>query len=66
MGRGRRGIIDQSQKNNKSSPVARKNQPDFVLLGDKKITSRVAIPCEFVENLKKMDPRYVAQALLQN
>ena len=66
MGRGRRGIVDQSLKNIKSSLVPRKNQPDFVLLGDKKITERVTVPCDFIESLKKMDPKYVARALLPN
>jgi len=66
MGRGRRGIINQSHKNTQGDLVVRKNQYNFALLGDKKITRKIFIPCEFVENLKKMDPRFVAQAICQN
>jgi len=66
MGRGRRGIIEQSQKNTKSSLVPRKNQPDFCLLGNKKITSTVSFPSEFIEKYQKMDPKVFAQAILPN
>jgi len=66
MGRGRRGIIEQSQKNPKSCLVARKNQPDFCPLGDKKITSTVSFPLEFIEKCQKMDPKTFAQVILSN
>jgi len=66
MGRGRSGIIEQSQKKPKNCLVARKNQPDFCLLGDKKITDRVTIPWVFIENLKKMDPKAFAKEILPN
>jgi len=65
MGRGRRGIINQSLKSTQGDLVLRKNQHNFALIGDKKIT-RVSLPCDFVEELKKMDPRFVAQAICQN
>ena len=66
MGRGRRGIINQSLKSTQGDLVLRKNQHNFALIGDKKITSKVSVPCEFIESLKKMDPRFVAQAICQN
>ena len=66
MGRGRRGVINQSLKSSQSDLVLRKNQANFALLGDKKITRRITVPCEFVETLKKMDPKFVAQAILPN
>ena len=65
-GRGRRGIINQSQKKPKNALVARKNQPAFCLIGDKKINYNISVPCEFIENLKKMDPKDVAEFLLPN
>jgi len=63
MGRGRRGIINQSLKSTQSDLVLRKNQPGFVPIGDKKITRMISLPCEFVETLKKMDPKIVARAV---
>jgi len=64
MGRGRRGIIEQSQKKPKNPFVQRKYANLFCPIGDKKITDKIAIPCEFIKNLKKMDPKYVAEVLL--
>jgi len=66
MGRGRRGIINQSSKKRKGDLVVRKNQHNFARIGDKKITSIVSVTCEFIESLKKMDPRFVAQAICHN
>jgi hypothetical protein len=66
MGRGRRGIIEQSKKKPKNPLVPRKYANVYSPIGDKKIQNRIAVPCDFIENLKKMDPKYVAQVLLLN
>jgi hypothetical protein len=66
MGRGRRGILEQSQKKPKISPVARKNQPLSCIIGDKKIPHTFSFPWEFIEKCQKMDHKAFAQALLQN
>jgi len=66
MGRGRRGIIEQSQKKPKNLFVQRKYANLYCPIGDKKINYKIALPCEFIQNLKKMDPKDVAEFLLQN
>jgi hypothetical protein len=63
MGRGRRSIINQSVKRKKSDLVMRKNESGFARIGDKKIIQRISIPCEFIETLKKMDPKLVARSI---
>jgi uncharacterized protein (UPF0305 family) len=66
MGRGRRGIIEQSQKKPKINLVQRKNANLYCPIGGKKINYKIALPCEFIQNLKKMDPKDVAEVLLLN
>jgi len=64
MGRGRRGIIEQSQKKPKMTPVQRKNANLYCPLGGNKIKDTIVLPCEFIGKVKKMDPKYVAEVLL--
>jgi len=66
MGRGRRSIIEQSKKKPKNPLVARKNGSLYCPIGDKKITSTFSFPHEFIENVKKMHPKDVAEVLLLN
>jgi hypothetical protein len=66
MGRGRRGIIEQSQKKPKNPSLLRKNNNLYYPVGDKNINDTIVFPCEFIEKVKKMDPKDVAEVLLLN
>jgi len=66
MGRGRRGIIEQSQKKPKMPVVHRKNANLYCPVGGKKTNDTIVLPCEFIGKVKKMDPKDVAEVLLLN
>jgi len=63
MGRGRRGVFNQSLRNTRSDLVLKKNQYFFAIAGDKKEV-RPPFPPELIEALKKIEPKLFANAAL--
>lgn len=61
MGRGRRGVVVQSNHSKINSRlVLRKNQANIALTGEKKITRSDIFPSDFIETLK-MNPKLMQE-----
>jgi len=67
MGRGRRGIVEQSQKKPKiTSLCPRKNDQMYFHDVDCKKDFSFVLSGDIIEALKKMDPKDVSAVLLRN
>ena len=70
MGRGRNGLFDQGNKKNKIScgPLPKEEKIMFIPFGKKRTPNQTIIdlPEEVLKAFRQMNPRYVANILVNN
>ena len=67
MGRGRKGLIDQSNKKDRKHVFYNDRRPFIVIQGDPigSPVDPVFLPAGVIDRLKQMDPKAVAELLLK-